>query len=212
MASRAPNGSNGSDGKPLLPSDLIFHPDGKHLNLSGWLLRNSCWESLRSLSLLFPKIPSEATDYIGYLKFTKSRSNFSWGSNVDDLSARVALCPTPSSPPVQMMVAFLRTRSFVSVWILVLTVAQTLSLQCRFKHVCIHCSQPHKGKARTSVAGSSRRSDKWLPTYTVNVHDSFPLEDASFANLSPLEDCLSNSTPGKKIFCITRTETHSTIP
>lgn len=91
----------------------------------------------------------------------------------------------PRPPPVQMMVAFLRTRSFVSVGISVLTVAQTLSLQCWFKHVCIHCSQPHKGKARTSVAGSSKRADKC----TVNERDSFPLEDASFANLSPFEDC-----------------------
>ena len=71
-----------------------------------------------------PTNSSEATDCIGYLKFlaikgtrsqtratlafdqdyraTKSRENFSWGSNVDDLGAQyfdaaVALRPTPSS-------------------------------------------------------------------------------------------------------------------
>lgn len=131
---------------------------------------------------IISKNPSEATDYIDYLKFTKSRSNFSWGRNVDDLSARVALCSTPSSPSRSNDGRISTNEEFVSVGILVLTVAQTLSLQCWFKHACIHCSQPHKGKSRTSVAGSSKRSDKWLPTCTVNEHDSFliPLWGLSF--------------------------------
>ena len=34
MAWRSSNGSNASEGKPLLPADHIFGPDGKHLNLS----------------------------------------------------------------------------------------------------------------------------------------------------------------------------------
>ena len=34
MAWRSLNGSNASEGKPPLPSDHIFGPDGKHLNLS----------------------------------------------------------------------------------------------------------------------------------------------------------------------------------
>ena len=34
MAWRSSNGSNASEGKPPLPADHIFGPDGKHLNLS----------------------------------------------------------------------------------------------------------------------------------------------------------------------------------
>ena len=65
--------------------------------------------NFKILESILSKNPSEATDYIGYLKFlaikgtrfqarailafdqdyraTKSRDKFSWGSNVDDLSA-----------------------------------------------------------------------------------------------------------------------------
>lgn len=81
--------------------------------------------NIKILESITANNPSEATDYIDYLKFlavkgtwlqthailafdqdyraTKSWDNFSRGSNVDDLSAKcfdaaVALCLTPSSP------------------------------------------------------------------------------------------------------------------
>ena len=111
MVSRSPNGSNGSDGKPLLPSDLIFRPDGKHLNLSGWLLRNSCWETLRSLSLLFPKIPRRpritSITWSSLNHVATLAGDVTWTTLAPEL--RYARRHLP--PSVQMMVAFLRTRS-----------------------------------------------------------------------------------------------------
>jgi len=41
--------------------------------------------------------------------------------------------------------------------ILALTVVQILS--CRYKHVCLHCSQQHKGKSCSGAAGSSTKNN-----------------------------------------------------
>lgn len=93
-------------------------------------------EDLKILESIMSKNPSGATDYIGYLtslaikgttfqtrailafdqdyRATESRDNISWGSSVDDLSAQSRVTPDAIfPPPVLMMVAFLRTRSFV---------------------------------------------------------------------------------------------------
>lgn len=92
------------------------------------------------------KSPSEATDYISYLKFlaikgilafdqdydaTKSWDNISMGSNMDNLTAQyfhTAVARHPLLPLVLMMDAVLRMRSFVSVGILALTAALVCSL------------------------------------------------------------------------------------
>ena len=98
--------------------------------------------------------PSEAPDYLRYLKFlaikgtrvqtkatlaldqdyraTKSRENFTWVSNVDDLSAQyfyaaVVLCPTPTSPSRSTDGRDSTSDEFFSAGILALTVALTSS-------------------------------------------------------------------------------------
>ena len=128
------------------------------------------------------KNPTEASDYLRYLKFlaaqgtrfqtkailafdqdyraTKSRDKFSWGANVDDLSAQYfdaagALRPTPTSSssrstddrkPINDEFCFRWNFS---------PNGCPNPQSCRYKHVCIHCSQPHKGKRCTGVAASS---------------------------------------------------------
>ena len=103
------NGFTGSEAKPIVPSDLIFGSDGKNLKPLQLTFAQFMLGNFKILESILSKNPSEATDYIGYLKFlaikgtrfqtrailafdqhyraTKSRDNFSWGSNVDDLSA-----------------------------------------------------------------------------------------------------------------------------
>ena len=93
-------------------------------------------------------------------------------------------------PPVLLMVVLLRTRSFVSVGILVLTVAPTRSLVGSSTSVFI-VPNLTKGKLELASPALAKKSDKWLPTCTLNEHDSFP-QEASFATLSPLEDCPLN--------------------
>ena len=116
--------STGSEGKPMLPSDLIYGPDGKQLKPLQLTFAQFMLANFKILQSIMAKNPTEASDYLRYLKFlatkgnrlqtkailafdqdyraTKSRDKFSWGANVDDLSAQyfdaaVALRPTPAS-------------------------------------------------------------------------------------------------------------------
>ena len=118
LSSPASLSTNSSlEGKPLLPSDFVFSPDGKQLKP----LQLSYSQFI--LASLFTKSPHEAADYLTYLKFlpikgthfqtkailafdqdyraTKAPDNFGWGNNLDDLSvqyfyAAVAQCPPRS--------------------------------------------------------------------------------------------------------------------
>ena len=119
----SPTTNSSPEGKPLLPSDFVFGPDGKQLkplplSYSQFILAN-----IKILESLFTKSPREAADYLTYLKFlaikgtrfqtkailafdqdyraTKAPDNFGWGNNLDDLSvqyfyAAVAQCPPRS--------------------------------------------------------------------------------------------------------------------
>ena len=102
--------STGSQGKPLLTSDLIYGSDGKQLKSLQLTFAQFMLANLKILESLLIKNPAEASDYLKYLKFLaikgtrfqpkailafdedyraiKSRDNFSWGTNVDDLSAQ----------------------------------------------------------------------------------------------------------------------------
>ena len=104
-------GSNFSpEGKPLLPSDYIYGADGKQLKPLQLLHSQFVLANLKILVSLFAKSLHEAAEYLTYFKFlaikgtrfqtkailafdqdyraTKARVNYSWGSNLDDLSAR----------------------------------------------------------------------------------------------------------------------------
>ena len=109
------------EGKPLLPSDFVFGPDGKQLkplqlSYSQFILAN-----IKILESLFTKSPLEAAASLAYLKFlaikgtrfqtkailafdqdyraTKAQDNFSWGSNLDDLSAQYFDAAVAQRPP-----------------------------------------------------------------------------------------------------------------
>lgn len=145
-ASSSSNDSNESEGKPLLTSDLIYGRDGKHLKPLQLTFVQVMLGNLKLLESIMSKSPSEATDYISYLKFlaikgilafdqdydaTKSWDNISMGSNMDNLTAQyfhTAVARHPLLPLVLMMDAVLRIRSFVSVGILALTAALVCSL------------------------------------------------------------------------------------
>lgn len=67
MALSSSNGSNGSEVKPLLPSNLIFGPDRKHLKLT--FVQLIVLGNFKILESIMSNNPCEATDYISYLKF-----------------------------------------------------------------------------------------------------------------------------------------------
>ena len=102
--SATPDGNTTPEGKPLLPSDYIYGPDGKQLkplqlSYSQFMLAN-----VKILESLLTKNPREAAEYLTYLKFlaikgtrfqtkailafdqdyraTKARDHYSWGSNL----------------------------------------------------------------------------------------------------------------------------------
>lgn len=168
--------STGSEGKPLLPSDIIYGPDRKQLKPLQLTFAHFMLANFKILELLMTKKPAEASDYLKYLKFlaikgtrfqtkailafdqdyraTKTRDNFSWGTNVDDLNAQyfdaaVTLRPAPSlslrtystdgrkstnQQPV--------TDEFCFRWNFSPNGCPNPQ-SCRYKHVCIHCSQQH---------------------------------------------------------------------
>ena len=136
MVSSSSNGSTQSEGKPLSPSNLIFDPDGKHLKPLQLTFAQLMLGNFKILESIMSNNPSEAMDYICYLFFlaikgtrfltrailafdqdyraTKSRDNFSWGSNVDDLKLVSSISLQQSRyaqrhlpPPSLTMVAFL---------------------------------------------------------------------------------------------------------
>ena len=70
----SPSTSSSPEGKPLLPSDFVFGPDGKQLkplqlSYSQFILAN-----IKILESLFTKSPREAADYLTYLKFLASKA------------------------------------------------------------------------------------------------------------------------------------------
>ena len=61
--------SHGPEGKPLLPSDLIYGPDGKQLKPLQLTFAQFMLANFKILETLMAKKPSEASDYLKYLKF-----------------------------------------------------------------------------------------------------------------------------------------------
>ena len=61
--------STGSQGKPLLPSDLIYGSDGKQLKLLQFTFAQFILANLKILESLLNKNPAEASDYLKYLRF-----------------------------------------------------------------------------------------------------------------------------------------------
>ena len=142
--------------------------------------------NFKILETLMAKNPSEASDYLKYLKFlaikgtrfqtrailafdqdyraTKTRENFSWGCNVDDLSAQyfdaaIALRPTssPSSRTTdgqKSAASQSANDEFCFRWNFSPNGCPNPQ-SCWYKHICIHCSQQHKGKSCPGAAGSS---------------------------------------------------------
>ena len=177
--------STGSEGKPLLPSDLIYGPDGKQLKPLQLTFAQFMLANFKILESLMSKKPGEASDYLKFLaikgtrfqtkailafdqdyRATKTRDNFCWGTNVDDLSAQyfdaaVALRPTPSlSTRITSTDARKSanhqpvTDEFCFRWNFSPNGCPNPQ-SCRYKHVCIHCSQQHKGKSCPGATGSS---------------------------------------------------------
>ena len=180
--------SASSEGKPLLPSDLIYGADGKQLKPLQLTFAQFMLANFKILETLMAKNPSEASDYLKYLKFlaikgtrfqikailafdqdyraTKTREKFNWGCNVDDLSAQyfdaaVALRPTPSQSSRSTTTDGRRSAASQSAqdefcfrWNFSPNGCPNAQ-SCRYKHVCINCSQQHKGKACPGNAGSS---------------------------------------------------------
>ena len=133
--------------------------------------------------------PSEAPDYLRYLKClaikdtrfqteailafdqdlraTKSRENFTRGSNVYDLSAQyfdgaVALHQTPTSPFLSIDGRKSTSDQFCFRWNFSPNGCPNIQ-SCKFKHVCIHCWQQQKSKAYTALlvllAARNRKND-----------------------------------------------------
>ena len=61
--------STGSEGKPLLPSDLIYGPDGKQLKPLQLTFAQFMLANFKILESLMAKKPAEASDYLKYLTF-----------------------------------------------------------------------------------------------------------------------------------------------
>lgn len=86
---------------------------------------------------------------------TKLRERFSWGSNVEDLSAQYFDAAVALKPPAGTTRNIERRSSgsdeFCFRWNFSPGGCPNLKL-CRYKHVCFHCSQSsHKGQACTGA-------------------------------------------------------------
>ena len=176
--SATPGSNSSPEGKPLLPSDYIYGADGKQLkplqlSYSQFILTN-----LKILESLFAKSPHEAAEYLTYLKFlaikgtrfqtkailafdqdyraTKARENYSWGSNLDDLSAQyfdAAVAQRPSRTNDSCGDTRGSTgEEFCFRWNFDPNGCPNPQT-CRYKHICIHCSSDkHKDKTCTGAA------------------------------------------------------------
>ena len=122
LSSPASLSTNSSlEGKPLLPSDFVFGPDGTQLQLLQLSYSQFILANIKILESLCTKSPREAADYLTYLKFlaikgtrfqtkailafdqdyraTKAPDNFGWGNNLDDLSAQYFYAAVAQRPP-----------------------------------------------------------------------------------------------------------------
>ena len=165
--------------------------------------------NIKILESLFTKSPREAEEYLTYLKFlvikgtrfqskailafdqdyraTKARENYSWGSNLDDLSAQyfdATVAQRPSRASDNRGESRVSSREeFCFRWNFNPNGCPNPQ-SCRYKHACIHCSSDkHKGKSCTGAA--SPVAGKKL---TVLDSTQAPLE-VSKSSLSPLDDC-----------------------
>ena len=115
----SPGTSSSPEGKPLLPPDFVFGPDGKQLKPLQLFYSQFILANIKILESLFTKNAREAADYLTYLKFlaikgtrlqtkailafdqdyraTKVRDSFEWGTNLDDLSAQYLMPPWHSA-------------------------------------------------------------------------------------------------------------------
>jgi len=176
-----PSEKSSPEGKPLLPSDFVFGPDGKQLkplqlSYSQFILAN-----IKILESLFTKSPLEAADHLTYLKFlaikgtrfqtkallafdqdyhaTKARDNFGWGTNLDDLSAQyfdAAVAQRPSRNDIRRDNRGSANEEFCFRWNFNPNGCPNPQ-SCRYKHVCIHCSSTqHKGKSCSGTANTEK--------------------------------------------------------
>ena len=133
--------STGSEGKPLLPSDLIYGPDGKQLKPLQLTFAQFMLANFKIVEAIMPNNPTGASDYLRYLKFlatkgtrfqakailafdqdyraTKSRDKFSWGLTSMILAPSILMQQLPYAlhllrlPRVLPTVASPSTMSFV---------------------------------------------------------------------------------------------------
>ena len=166
------------EGKPLLPSDFIYGADGKQLKPLQLSYTQFVLANIKILESLFTKSPREAEEYLTYLKFlaikgtrfqtkailafdqdyraTKARENYSWGSNLHDLSAQyfdAAVAQRPSRASDNRGESLVSSgEEFCFCWNFNPNGCPSPQ-SCRHKHACIHCSSDkHKGKSCTGAA------------------------------------------------------------
>ena len=164
-------------GKQLLPCELFYGSNGKQLKPLQLTYPQFMLANIKILETLLSSSPSEAPQYLTYLKFlamkgtcfqtsaylafdqdyraTKLRDKFSWGSNVEDLSAQYFNAAVALKPPSGMTRTIEQrssgTDEFCFRWNFSPGGCPNPQL-CRYKHLCIHCSQSsHKGKACTGA-------------------------------------------------------------
>ena len=161
----------------MLPCELIYGSDGKQLKPLQLTYPQFMLANIKILETLLSSSPSEAAQYLTYMKFlavkgtrfqtrailafdqdyraTKLREKFSWGSNVEDLSAQYFDAAVALKPPAGTTRTTERrssgTDEFCFRWNFSPGGCPNPQ-SCRYKHICIHCSQSsHKGKACTGA-------------------------------------------------------------
>ena len=173
----------GGLGKQLRPCELIYGSDGKQLKPLQLTFPQFMLANIKILETLLSSSPSEAQRYLGYLKFlavkgtrfqtrailafdqdypaTKLRQKFSWGSNVEDLSAQYFDAAVALKPPTERRSS--GSDEFCFRWNFSPGGCPNPQ-SCRYKHVCIHCSlSSHKGKACTGAPtrANPNNNKKW---------------------------------------------------
>lgn len=179
LATPDPNAS--SEGKPPLPSDYIYRPDGKQLEPLQLSDAQIIVANVKILESLFIKSPLEAAGYLTYLKFfgnqrdtlqtmavlafdqdyraTKATDKYSWGSNLDDLSSQyfdAAVAQRPSRTNDSRGENRESTsEEFCFRWNFNANGCPSPQ-SCRYRHVCIHCSSTwHKGRSCSGAASTA---------------------------------------------------------